>query len=441
MCGIAGFWGDFPSERLSMMDAALGHRGPDDSGRFFDSGIGLAHRRLSIIDLSPGGHQPMWDATGQVAIVYNGEIYNYRELRAELMAAGFAFRSSSDTEVILNLYLHAGVNLLRRLNGIFAFALWDAKARQLFTARDGQGVKPFYYSETDKGFVFASELKALLLEPSVGRSIDPIAVTHYLTYMYCPAPRTMLSAVKKLEPGTAMVLKDRRVVRTWQFYRLPYGAPKTKIGVDEATEAIRDAVETAVERQMISDVPLGAFLSGGLDSSSVVAFASQFSAKRLQCFTICFRDQNESGGDGLVEDLRYARRVAKHLDVDLHTITVGPEMTSKLEDMIYFLDEPQADPAALNVMFIAQLARQHGIKVLLSGAGGDDIFTGYRRHYALIQERYWSWWPHFARRGLQKTARCLPVRNVALRRVRRAFDYADLVGDDRIWFIRCSPPN
>ncbi len=374
----------------------------------------------------------MWDATGQVVIVYNGEIYNYRELRTELEAAGFCFRSGSDTEVILNLYLHAGVDLLGRLNGIFAFALWDTKTRQLFAARDGQGIKPFYYSETDKGFVFASELKALLHETSIKRSLDPAAVAHYLTYMYCPAPRTMLSTVKKLEPGTAMVLQDRRVVRNWRFYRMPYGSPKTDLGVAETIAAVREAVKTAVERQMVSDVPVGAFLSGGLDSSSVVAFASRFSSRRLQCFTIRLRDQGESGGDGFAEDFHYARKVATHLDVDLHSITVGPEIASKLEEMIYFLDEPQGDPAPLNVMLIAQLARQHGIKVLLSGAGGDDIFTGYRRHYALMQERYWSWLPRLARRGLQATSRRLPMHNPALRRVRRAFDYADLDGDARI---------
>jgi asparagine synthase (glutamine-hydrolysing) len=434
MCGISGFWGDFQRTRLALSAAALAHRGPDDSGLFFDAetSIGLAHRRLSIIDLSPAGHQPMWDATGRAVIVYNGEIYNYRELRTELEAASFSFRSNSDTEVILNLYLQAGLDLLPRLNGMFAFALWDTKARHLFVARDGQGIKPFYYSETDKGFIFASELKALLLEPAIDRALDPVAVCQYLTYMYCPAPRTMLSAVKKLEPGTAILLKDRRVVRAWRFYRLPYGSRKVELTTDEAVEAVRETVKTAVQRQMISDVPVGAFLSGGLDSSSVAAFASRFSPTRLQCFTICLRDQNESGGDGFAEDLGYARKVAAHLDVDLHTVTVGPEMALKLEEMVYFLDEPQGDPAPLNVMFIAQLARQQGIKVLLSGVGGDDIFTGYRRHYALMLEQYWSWLPALARRVLRSAARRLPTRSVGLRRIRRAFDYADLGNDARI---------
>ena len=434
MCGISGFWGDFESARLALTAAALVHRGPDDSGLFFDAeaSIGLAHRRLSIIDLSPAGHQPMWDVTGRAVIVYNGEIYNYRELRSELEAAGFTFRSNSDTEVILNLYLQAGVDLLPRLNGMFAFAIWDRKTRQLLVARDGQGIKPLYYSETDKGFIFASELKALLLEPAIDRTLDPVAVCQYLTYMYCPAPRTMLSAVKKLEPGTAILLEDRRVVRTWRFYRLPYGAGKVELSTDEAVEAVRETIRTAVHRQMIADVPVGAFLSGGLDSSSVVAFASRFSPTRLQCFTIRHRDQDQSGGDGFTEDLGYARKVAAHLDVDLHTITVGPEMALKLEEMIYFLDEPQGDPAPLNVMLIAQLAREQGIKVLLSGVGGDDIFTGYRRHYALMLERYWSWLPGLPRRWLRSATRRLPMRSAGLRRIRRAFDYADLGSDARI---------
>lgn len=417
-----------------MMAGSIAHRGPDDSGLLFDDalGIGLAHRRLSIIDLSPGGHQPMWDATGQVAIVYNGEIYNYRELRAQLEEIGFRFQSSSDTEVILNLYLQVGVDLLDRLNGIFAFVIWDTRTRQLFAARDALGVKPLYYSQTPTGFMFASELKALLFEPSVDRSLDPVAVAHYLTYMYCPAPRTMLSAVKKLEPGAAMLLEERRIARTWRFYRLPYGSPKADLSVEAAIESVRNTVQIAVERQMVADVPVGAFLSGGLDSSAVAAFASRYSSQRLQCFTIQHRDQAESGGDGFAEDLHFARKVAAHLDVDLHTVTVGPEMASKLEDMIYFLDEPQGDPAPLNVMFIAQLAREHGIKVLLSGAGGDDVFTGYRRHYALAQEKYWSWLPHIARQGLRTAARRLPVGHAGLRRVRRAFDYADLDDDERV---------
>jgi asparagine synthase (glutamine-hydrolysing) len=433
MCGIAGFWGAFSSERLTAMSASIAHRGPDDSDVFLDSdaSVGLAHRRLSIIDLSPSGHQPMWDSRGAAVIVYNGEVYNYRELRAGLEAQGFVFRGSSDTEVILALYMHLGTGMLERLNGIFAFAIWDTQKRELFLARDGLGIKPLYFSETPQGFLFASELKALLQEPAVPRAIDPVAVAQYATFMYCPAPRTMLAGVKKLEPGAAMLLRDRRIVRHWSYYQLPYGASKSALSTEGAVEAVRAAVKTAVDRQMVADVPVGAFLSGGLDSSSVVAFARASSKERLQCFTI------ETTGDavdpdGFASDLPYAREVAAHLDVDLSVVSVGPEMASKLEEMIYFLDEPQGDPAPLNALFISRLAREHGIKVLLSGAGGDDIFTGYRRHYALMTERYWSWLPRPARQGLRAATGMLPLGSAQLRRVRRAFEYADLDDDARI---------
>jgi asparagine synthase (glutamine-hydrolysing) len=434
MCGIAGYWGDFSSNLLPAMNDAIAHRGPDDCGTYLDAeaGIGLAHRRLAIIDLSPEGHQPMWDPARRAALVYNGETYNFRELRSELAAAGTVFRGHSDTEVLLHLYLRDGTKMLERLNGIFAFVIWDAVRRELFVARDGQGVKPLYFSETPKGFVFASELKALLHEPSVSRAIDPIAVAQYLTFMYCPAPRTMLTGVSKLEPGTAMVLKDRRVVRKWRYYELPYGSEKSRMTVEDSIEAVRNSIEVAVERQMVADVPVGAFLSGGLDSSSVVAFASRFSAEKLQCFTIDVRGSGGTDADGSTADLPYARKAAAHLGVALSTVTVGPEMASKLEELIYFLDEPQSDPAPINAMFIAQLAREQGIKVLLSGAGGDDIFTGYRRHYALSQEKYWLWMPKVARRGLRAMAQTLPLHTASSRRVRKAFEYADLDDDARI---------
>lgn len=435
MCGIAGFWGDFPAELLAAMNGAIAHRGPDDSGQFLEPevGIGLAHRRLSIIDLSPAGHQPMWDPAQRAAITYNGEVYNFRELRAELEASGVVFRGHSDTEVVLQLYLRDGEKMLGRLNGIFALAIWDVGRQELLLARDGQGIKPLYYSETPRGFVFASELKALLHEPSVPRAIDAIATAHYLTYMYCPAPRTMLAGVSKLEPGTAMLLKQRRVVRKWQYYELPFGSAKLKMSTEETIEAVRSSVEVAVKRQMIADVPVGAFLSGGLDSSAVAAFASRFSTEKLQCFTIDVKGANGTDADGSAEDLPYAKRAAAHLGVDLSVITVGPEMASKLEEMIYFLDEPQADPAPINALFISKLARERGIKVLLSGAGGDDIFTGYRRHYALLQEKYWSWMPAFARHGLRSATQALPAhRHAALRRVRKAFEYAHLDDDDRV---------
>lgn len=434
MCGIAGFAGRFDPSLLGRMNASQAHRGPDAEGivHLADDGIGLAHRRLTIIDLSDRGQQPMWDASRSVVIVYNGEIYNYRALRDELRSTGSPFLSDCDTEVLLQLYLRDGVEMLRHLNGIFAFALWDTRSRRLFLARDGLGVKPLYWCQSPRGFLFASEMKAILQEPSIDRGIDPEAVRYHLQHLWCPSPYTMLEHVQKMTPGQAMVVRDGRIERCWQHYDLPYQQPEAALSEDEASGLVQHHVRQAVERQLVADVPIGAFLSGGLDSSSVVAMAKQLQPdERIQCFTIGMKDPNDNS-EGMGEDLPFARQVAAHLDVDLHTVWVGPEMVEALPAMIFHLDEPQADPAPINAYFISRLAREHGIKVLLSGAGGDDIFTGYRRHYALLQEQYWSWLPAFARRGLVAGADHLRPSGELRRRVAKAFRYADLDGDERI---------
>ncbi len=277
MCGIAGFSGDFDPALLERMSAALAQRGPDDHGSLHlpDADLGLAHRRLSIIDLSARGHQPMWDVTRTVAITYNGEIYNYRELRDELITDGYGFNSDCDTEVILNLYLRDGDKLLERLNGIFAFAIWDTRSKSLLVARDGVGVKPLYYAETPKGFLFASELKALMHEPSLDRTLDHQAIRHHLLYLWCPAPLTMLRAVRKLEPGHAMRVKAGRVTKRWRFYDLPLDQEFVDWPEADAIVQVRKYLTRAVDRQLVADVPVGAFLSGGLDSSTVVALAQR----------------------------------------------------------------------------------------------------------------------------------------------------------------------
>jgi len=434
MCGIAGYVGRFDAELLGRMNESLAHRGPDDSGTLTldDKNLGLTHRRLSIIDLSPRGHQPMWDSTNSVVIVFNGEIFNYREWRDILEGEGFNFRSDSDTEIILNLYLKYGEGVLGRLNGIFAFALWDTRDDSLLVARDGVGVKPLYYADTDRGFLFSSELKALLQSDQLDRSLDLNAIHHYMTYLWCPAPMTMLKSVKKLEPGHAMIIRDGEVARHWSFYDLPFDQAIVPMPREEAKRQVRSAVQTAVDRQMVSDVPVGALLSGGLDSSSVVACARHSNPDQaLDCFTIGFKDAAFQQ-EGNIEDLPFAKKVANHLGVELRTIYVGPEMADELARMIYYLDEPQADFAAINTYFICKLAREHGIKVLLSGAGGDDIFSGYRRHQALQLERLWSWMPRIARRGLRGAANWLPSNLALTRRVAKAVAYADRDGDERL---------
>ena len=412
----------------------IAHRGPDDSGVWANAsaGVGLGHVRLSILDLSPLGHQPMESIDGQVVIAFNGEIFNFRELRSDLEARGYAFRGHSDTEVLLQLYIAEGEAMLPRLNGMFAFAIWDARRQALFVARDDMGVKPLYYTQTPQGVLLASEMKALLPFPEVSRQINPVALRDHLTYLWAPAPQTMLAGVFKLPPGDALLVQGGRITRQWHWADNPALQPIVVRSDAVAIAEVREAVRTAVQRQMVADVPVGAFLSGGLDSSAVVALARQAVPEtRLQCFTIAMDAAGEQQ-EGIVSDLPYARAVAAHLDVDLHVVQASPAMADELVNMVWHLDEPQADPAALNTLFISRLARDKGIKVLLSGSGGDDIFTGYRRHYALQTELYWAGLPRGVRAGMAGLARHLPTGSVLGRRVRKALSYADLDGDARI---------
>lgn len=443
MCGISGFSGNFNPKILGSMNICLAHRGPDDAGVFWSQqdNIGLAHRRLSIIDLSVLGHQPMWDSTNSFAVVFNGEIYNYRQLREDLQKDNYIFKTNSDTEVLLNLYCRYGEGMLPLLNGIFAFAIWDTRTKILFIARDGVGVKPLYYAENRVGFIFASELKALLCEPSVERVIEPDAIAQYLTYLWCPAPLTPLKGVYKLQPGHALIVQNGSIQKKWKFYELPYNDRMLSLSVNDSISLVEHHVRQAVERQMVADVPVGAFLSGGLDSGAIAKFAqASLGGGKLQCFTVGFEDQ-QCRSEGFGEDLPYARKLADFLGVDLHVVTAGPEMMNHLQDMTYYLDEPQADPAAINALFISRLAQKLGLKVLLSGAGGDDIFTGYRRHHALSLEKYWDWLPRKMRFGLQRLTQLCPVAHPAGRRLAKAFQYASLEKDERIvsYFFWTSP--
>jgi len=431
MCGIAGWSGSYPRELLGRMAKTISHRGPDDEGTELvgDGRAGLVHRRLSIIDLSPAGHQPMWDAEHSTAIVYNGELYNFREIRAELEADGFRFRSQSDTEVLLQLYRRDGEKMLERLNGIFAFAIWDDRKRCLFIARDPLGVKPLYYTRTAHGLLFASEIKALLQSGDVDRTLDLGAIDRHMHLLWSPAPDTALANVKKLEPGCALRVRDGFIERSWRYYSLPYDQEiDDSLSEARAADELRERITLAVERQLVADVPIGAFLSGGLDSSSVVALAARAMPRgSLRCFTIGFRDP-AAQREGMGDDLPYAERVANHLGVKLDTVWVGSEMADRLAQMIFHLDEPQGDPAPINALMICELAREQGIRVLLSGAGGDDLFTGYRRHTALLAERAWRWLPRSARRALRVTSQAFPLN----RRLAKAFAFADEDQDARI---------
>jgi len=455
MCGIAGYLFKLGASNVnqSLLAArvALAHRGPDDFGVFEDSkyGVGLAHTRLSIQDLSPLGHQPMVSADGRVALVFNGEIYNFRELRAELLEKGREFRGQSDTEVLLQLYLasrHEPENisaLLRRLNGIFALAIWDADEEALLIARDGLGVKPLYFSTTGRGLTFASEIKSLmpLLTPADGTTsglgnVDYTALDRYLTYLWCPGGQTPSEKVRKLLPGEALWVKHGEIHSRFTWYRLPSfssvagsSASRGVMPLESAITGTARHLREAVHRQMVSDVPVGAFLSGGLDSSSVVAFAREQNPD-IRCFTI---DAMGVADEEMADDLPYARRVAEHLRVPLEVLRVDPiQMAADLPDMVAQLDEPLADPAPLNVLYISRLARQQGIKVLLSGAGGDDLFTGYRRHRALMTERYWNWLPDKVLGWLDAGSQHLNTSRPLGRRLRKLFGGAALKGDERL---------
>lgn len=430
MCGINGLWGG----NLGLLDHAnqiLSHRGPDDSGIYIDedNNLGLGHVRLSIVDLSATGHQPMLSNDGTVVVVFNGEIYNHNQLRSELVDKGFIFKGSSDTEVLLNLYILEGEQMLARLNGIFAFAIWDSNRRSLLIARDAFGVKPLYYSLNNELFAFSSEIKALLALLHISQELDIKSIDRYLSFQWCPGESTPFKSVRKLNPGEAVLLQNGKIINRWSWYQLPVFRSLTKsFSKSELIAGTRSHLRNAVQRQMVADVPVGAFLSGGLDSSSIVAFAREINPD-IHCFTIDFGYHDE----GLTADLPYARKVADYLRVPLEVVRIdSARMAVDLPDMVAQLDEPLADPAALNILYISRVAREHGIKVLLSGAGGDDLFSGYRRHQALIYEYLWTWLPYSLRVRLETITQRLDQRRSLFRRIRKLFNGAALDADSRL---------
>lgn len=386
MCGIVGGLGlgEWPIEP---MVSAIAHRGPDHQAHFVDGQLFLGHTRLSILDPSPNGHQPMHSTDGNVVIVFNGEIYNHLDIRQQLPPANY--RSTSDTETLLHAYQYWGIDFVKRLNGIFAFALYDRQLETLFVARDRFGVKPCYYICTENYFAFSSELKALLpvLQDA---SINEKAVANYLTFLWSPGTDTMFKEVHKLEMGHVLRIQLRGGKIEKQdslFYQIPFHGIYTVESESRLIDQCEDLLLRAVERQLLSDVPVGFFLSGGLDSSLIVALARKLHPDRhLSCFTI--DAGNDIADEGFTNDLTYAKWVANHLKVDLHVVKADINIVRDFDQMIWHLDEPQADAAPLNVANICQEARRQGIKVLLGGTAGDDVFSGYRRHQALNFETW-----------------------------------------------------
>jgi asparagine synthase (glutamine-hydrolysing) len=387
MCGVYGIL-DLAQRRpssdlLARMAEVTVHRGPDDEGFYADGPLLMGMRRLSIIDLN-SGHQPISNEDGSVWVVCNGEIYNFRELRADLRAKGHHFQTGSDTEVIVHLYEEYGDQLVRYLDGMFGFALWDVRKRHLLVARDRLGIKPMYLKREPGRVLFASELKAILGVLDSTPEFDPIALREYLSLGYVPAPLSIFAGIEKLEAGS--MFRVDLCTSTQSFER--YWRPSTRAvrSSEDWTAEVRAQLEASVAAQMVSDVPLGAFLSGGIDSSAVVAMMARHSSQPVRTYSIGFEAE---GAGALYNELQYARRIAELFGTDHKEIIVKPDVAALLPKLLWHMDEPVADSAFITTHLVAELARQD-VKVILSGVGGDELFGGYRRYLGAYYDRWMS---------------------------------------------------
>ncbi|MGI8655340.1 MAG: asparagine synthase (glutamine-hydrolyzing) [Pyrinomonadaceae bacterium] len=435
MCGIAGFIErgtesgslDRHQERSALLDRmcrVIRHRGPDDQGMLVDGGVALGMRRLSIIDLA-GGHQPLSGCDDSATIVFNGEIYNYRELQCDLEKRGHRFHTHSDTEAIVHAYEEYGTACVDHLRGMFAFALWDKRAQKLFIARDRVGKKPLYYTLTGRGtLVFGSELKSLLEHPEVTREINPYALDSYLSFGYVVDPLTIFKNIHKLPPGHFLEFADGRIeIREyWDFNYDAELIDETK-SEEDYLEELRRLLDEAVRVRMIADVPLGAFLSGGVDSSAVVGLMSKHSEQPVKTFSIGFEEDSYN-------ELKYARIVAEHFKTDHHEFIVTPDVCNVVDELVWHFDEPFADSSAIPTYVVSKLAREH-VTVALSGDGGDELFAGYTRYGVDTKRSHFARLPRFLRAGaMQPLSRRLPhgawgrnyLHNVALDPIERYID-------------------
>ena len=406
MCGIYGFTGageDLGEPRqvdhtLARMDRAILHRGPDDNGTYVDGRCAMGMRRLSIIDLG-GGRQPIHNEDRTVWTDFNGEIYNYRELRHGLEARGHHFVTASDTEVIVHLYEERGEAFVDELDGMFGIALWDRAKQQLLLVRDRLGIKPLYYAETPGALVFASELKSVLQHAAVPRQVSSAALSYYLSFGATPPDQSILDGVRKLEPGHLLRYHHGRVVvrRYWDLRPQPRRDP---LRMQDAAVEVRHRIREAVRSHLVADVPVGAFLSGGIDSATVVGTMVELGA-RPKTFSIGFEEAE-------FNELEYARIIAKRFDTDHHELIVRPDALELIDTLPWFLDEPFADVSAVPTYLVSKLAAEH-VKVVLSGDGGDEVFGGYGRYLnALSEARRLDWLPGVARRGLRALSRLVP---------------------------------
>lgn len=402
MCGIAGIVSHkqqaIDVAELRAMCAALVSRGPDDEGTFVRDGAGLAMRRLSIIDLETG-HQPVSNEDGSIWVVLNGEIYNYRQLRSELERRGHRFATATDTEVIVHLYEEHGADCVQALRGMFAFAIWDGPRRRLMLARDRLGIKPLYYGTAAGRFVFASELKALLQLPEVDRRLNWESLAHLLAYGTTPPNESMVHGIHKLEPGHWLRLDPKREPVVERYWELRF-RPDERRSEAETVEQLRSKLHESIRYHLVSDVPVGAFLSGGIDSSSVVASMAAMSTIPIKTFSIGFREQD-------FDELPYARLVAKRFGTDHHELVLEPDAMDLLDHLAWDLDEPFGDPSAIPTYMVSRLAGQH-VKVVLSGDGGDELFGGYDKYVVESRDRMARFLPGSVRALLARTSDALP---------------------------------
>jgi asparagine synthase (glutamine-hydrolysing) len=402
MCGIAGFidlWdtGDArpDEERAALLESMcriITHRGPDDQGVMLERGVALGMRRLSIIDLA-GGHQPISGEDGTVSIVYNGEVYNFLELQPELESLGHQFRTRSDTEAIVHAYEQFGTACVNKLRGMFAFAIWDSRNRKLFIARDRAGKKPLYYTLTSKGtLVFGSELKSLLLHPDVEREINLQALDAYFSLGYVPDPLSIFHGIRKLPPGHFLTFENGRVGVS-QYWDFTFEQTESR-SADDYLEELRALLDESVRIRLVSDVPLGAFLSGGIDSSTIVGLMARHMNQPVKTFSIGFHEDS-------YDELKYARITAKKFGTDHHEFIVTPDICDVVDKLVWHLDEPFADQAAIPNYIVAKLAREH-VTVVLSGDGGDELFAGYTRYVTEHKRRNFAQLPRIVREKMMQ---------------------------------------
>jgi asparagine synthase (glutamine-hydrolysing) len=383
MCGIVGklFLDDRqPVERktIDQMLEVIIHRGPDGHGMHLAGQVGLGHRRLSIIDLSNCGAQPMSNEDGTVWITFNGEIYNYLELREQLIRRGHVFRSTTDTEVIVHLYEEHGADCLQHLRGMFAFAIWDQNRQRLFLARDRVGIKPLYYSQSPDAFWFASELKSILTDPAVSREINRSGIRQFLSFYYPAGEATLLRSIKKLSPGHCIMV-ERGEVKITRYWDLQFTEERWTKSFDDVVEELQHLLDSTVRDHMIADVPVGILLSGGMDSSAVLNFAVQGTQKKIKTFTVGF------DGSQVVDERPFARLAARHFGTEHHEMSITEEnFWEFLPSYIWHMEEPVCEPPAVALYYVSKLARNH-VKVLLSGEGGDEAFGGYSNYPNMLR--------------------------------------------------------